>query len=908
MHQYSRSTPRSPTNAPSRSTPARSNNERDGYDPRYEDQQDQSSSEDRSSYSSSMQETRKQNDKVIQVSQNLFKRAALIIVSSRINLAPIIDPETDLPRTSQWFQILMHESDELNDKVQDWRQVDVTLERPRPLIVEIYLDIGELARNQTLAVVDDRGRKWDVCEALRDPKNTSASRSKRERDLQVVLERWTITLDDAPPPSTSQANEPMANVYKKASITMHSLLAYANLLPAYKFVRRTMQDPSTLKALRPMFHIVDDRPSKSSKDALSTSLYPSGGSTCENYRFWPLQTPAGQFKMQVTYRRNCNFVVSDYEALVSAHLLGMDDSAEDSSEDDGAKEETAYRPIGMEAGSLPTDRRWMRDACDTGQAYGSLSTFHHAGHGTGTSPISALRAAREANTDSPTGDSLPQKMPPNHRTSQSSKSSLKSNEGPPPNPRRTSVSFKAGSLSSSPAQGGPLAPSPGTSYTRSSDISKGLAQARNIRPPSQNPSEVAVGSPASGSPKAPPITRYSSSFGHRRSRFSSGGSGSKEEDNSSGRGSGNSSKRGSATLNEGDSGGGSGSSGSAQTDDDNIGDFLKMLEQKKDLKSLHHMDDAMKDASTRRTATALSRYRGMRDSNNQLSESISSSMMHRSSGSSSQRLSGVPPTLVGASVSTSSSPGKPISPHTPHTPAIPSRLSSEPIRPERDASRQRPHRDDTSTSPSNDDSSDTTTRNTGSGAIPIPMSPQAIPIVRRSTSAHHRHRASDAEIEPFDPDPRPASLPLNAIPLEDRELGLNDLFDAQQEPEPSQRSNIASSRKARGSNDVQNRDSDQRRTPSSSTNTPPPPLDNTTPSTPARVQPSTTRPTMRRGGSNSTLSSGRGSTTRFSWRNSGTEDEEPLLFTMSELGRQSQERNRERERDGGLSEDQIWSG
>lgn len=936
MQPYTRSTARSPSTTPSRSNPERTNNPRDDDRSSTYHAYDRAGSEGQARRSSSSHERAKQTDKIIQVTQNLFKRTALIIVSSRVNLRPILDPGSKTPRSSQWFQLLMNESEELNDKIEEWRYADVTAERPRPLVIEIYLDVGELTRNQTLAVVDERGRKWDVCEALQNPKASSATRG-RERDMQIVLERWTIYLDHPPADTSIEATELMANVYKKASITMHSLLAYSNLLPAFKFARRTMQEPATLTALRPLFRIVDSKQSQDSRDTLTTSLYPSGEPTCEKYKFWPLQTPAGQFRVQVAYRKNCNFQVSNYEELVSAHFIGMDEPFDQTTGSETPGREIPYLAAGKEAGSLPADRQWNRNAREANQAYGSLSTFHHAGH-TGTSPISALRAARDRNMQSPTGESFPQKQPPDHRRSTSSKSSLKSNEAPPPNVRRQSVSFqpfKAGSLSSSPAQGGLAGPSPSSSYTRSSDISKGLAQARNIRQPPQIVPEVAVGSPTSGSPKAPPMTRYSSSFGHRRSRFSSGGtSASKEDDNNS---SGSSSKRGSATLTAPEASGGSGSSGSVHTDDDNIGDFLKMLEQKKDLKSFHRMDDAAKDASGRRTASALSRYRGMRDTNAQLSESLSSSvMLHRSSGSSSQRLSGVPPTLVGASVSTSSSPGKPISPHTPHTPAIPSRLSEETsARRYRDSPRLRGG--DTSSSSSHDDSSETTGINLGSGPIPIPpTSPQAVPHARRSSSAHHGHRPS-LTIAPFDP--RPSSLPLTSIAMDDHELGLNDLFDAPHEASSKLGDDNDEAISPRTSRTMRDEELRQRPVPAPVKVSSTAGRSNASTTAKAQASPSASRPSLLRNrGSTSTSSSGRGSLTRFSFgnrpgANSTGDDDEPLLFTMSELNRRSLEemrpsssaherggsrpapdrardrqKDKKKERNSGVGEDMGWSG
>jgi autophagy-related protein 13 len=159
------------------------------------------------------------------------------------------------------------------------------------------------------------------------------------------------------------------------------------------------------------------------------------------------------------------------------------------------------------------------------------------------------------------------------------------------------------------------------------------------------------------------------------------------------------------------------------------------------------------------TAAALARFRGMRDSNAALSDSMSQSMhMHRSSISSSKQLSGVPPMVAGTSISTASSPGKPMSPHTPHTPhtpAIRSRLSSnsvaDDIETDHHSRLPRIHHDP----PLEEHSSAENTRAPSStaGAIDIPTSPRIFnPAYRRSSSAAVRRpivTSDDDEIFPF---------------------------------------------------------------------------------------------------------------------------------------------------------------
>ena len=111
--------------------------------------------------------------------------------------------------------------------------------------------------------------------------------------------------------------------------------------------------------------------------------------------------------------------------------------------------------------------------------------------------------------------------------------------------------------------------------------------------------------------------------------------------------------------------------------------------------------------------------------------------------------------VAGTSVSTASSPGKPISPHTPHTPAIRSRLSSnsvaDDIETDHRARIPRSHHDP----PLEEHSSTENTRGPSStaGAIDIPTSPRIFdPAYRRSSSAAVRRpvvASDDDEIFPF---------------------------------------------------------------------------------------------------------------------------------------------------------------
>lgn len=656
----------------------------------------------------------------------------------------------------------------------EWKTMDAVAGQHPPLCIEIYLDIKGLGHKQSLVIHDEQGKRWDVGEALNVPvESSSRPPSRMGRSTQLVLERWKIQVGDKHSVRPSELNDPLPNVYKKAVVLFRSLYAYLRFVPAYKYYKTIAKQPANHPSLKLNWRISNGDFKSPRPDTLAIPLYPSTESVTETQEFVPSNSPIGPLCISVQYRTNCEFSVDDSESLLSSHFMGLDNTYL----------EHANREAGLVPGSLPVNKMHTQETPDLGQAYGSMSTFHQVGPPTGTSPMSALRAARDMPSSSP-AETPPQKLPPNHRTAQGAKPSLRAADAPPYQ-RRTSVSFqpafKAGSLSSSPAPGPGVPPSPSSSVGRpGSSLGRtpsALNQPRNrtsltalpqaaLRAPSL-PNDTAIASSASSSPKPAPITRYSSSFGHRRSRFSSGGGSKTEDDNlSSGKGSvASSQQRGSDVLNEGEGA----SSGSIKTDDENISDFLKLLEQKKELKSFNRSDNASRDATMRKTTAQLSKYQRLRESHSALSDSVSSSMMlHRSSSSSSRQLSSVPPMVAGTSVSTASSPGKPISPHTPHTPAIPSRLSANSIieyEPRRSRSRSS-HQSrgqealDVQEQSENEDQ--------GTTAIDIPTSPRPWNYARRSSSVAQQNRAMEEEPDLFGL--RSASLPAEEV---DRERDLH---------------------------------------------------------------------------------------------------------------------------------------
>ncbi|KAJ5237292.1 hypothetical protein N7489_007383 [Penicillium chrysogenum] len=695
-----------------------------------------------------------------QIISNYHTKAALIILHSRVALPPSFNKGSESPRVNRWFNVELDDTDVLREPLRPWRTCDATDNRPPPLVIETYLDTKGLTNNQSLVILDENGKRWDVRESLAALQGARAKPYQSEND-EIILERWRIELGESSSRLPADLGSILPTVYKKSIVLFRSLFTYSKFLPAWRFSKRNKklrQSP----ALQIKYRVVDGSVARDdlSLDHLTAPLSEGSEKVVDTYSFGVTESPAGPFSVQVTYRTNCDFRVDDSEALLSSRFMGADDEIFRPS----LPSDDVNRP-NPEIGSVPVERKAVENP-DCTRAYGSLSTFHQVGPTTGASPISTLRAMRDSGAGSPSPTDSPKRLLPPAKVVPSGRAGQIAGEGGSSNfQRRPSVSFqpfKAPPLSASPALAdSPLGMSPRNMSSRiptgtsaDSRVMPPPSSAASARRPTTIASEQAISSSNSASPKPAPISRYSSSFSHRRGRLSAGAN-RLEDDNSSGRASATSSNAqpGSGLLTEA-----TGTSAeSIQADDENISEFLKMLDSKKDLMNSSTSASIQPGPST--TAAALARFRGMRDSNAALSDSMSQSMhMHRSSISSSKQLSGVPPMVAGTSISTASSPGKPMSPHTPHTPhtpAIRSRLSSnsvaDDIETDHHSRLPRIHHDP----PLEEHSSAENTRAPSStaGAIDIPTSPRIFnPAYRRSSSAAVRRpivTSDDDEIFPF---------------------------------------------------------------------------------------------------------------------------------------------------------------
>ncbi|POR32880.1 Autophagy-related protein 13 [Tolypocladium paradoxum] len=841
--------------------------------------------------------------KLDQIVQNFYTKAAVLILDSRMKVK-ITRNANGMRKTNKWYQIATDEIDDFRDELKVWKTCGSLDNLPPPMVIEVYLDTSLLKESQSLVVIDDDGKRWDVMEQLNASGSSSGSNSPglAAKNAEVVLERWRVELKTNGNNPSEDFGPTLPTIYKKAIVFFRTLYTASRLLPAWKFASSGAAK-SSHPALTPRCRIRMSEPPRSSPDPLRQSIDGRADPVTE-YMFGDLDVPVGRLGASVAYRNDCSFRIDDSESLLSSRFMGVDENFfKPSLPQHGDRQR---EPV-AEVGSLRGHRRGT-SLREMNQTYGSLSTFHGDGP-LGTSPISALRAVKHpgSDTSSPpasfpalSGLDAPNSLP--IRPS-SSRAPVRAGDGPG---RRTSVSFqpfKAGSLSASPIPRTLDSESPASTHSLSrpvgfpagsqprnrSSLTAGMPASLRGGPPAAAPETPVVGSPRPAS-----TGRYSSSFTHRRGRLSVGGASKAgdEEQSSSGRQSLASSvaQPGSGLLAEA----GPASSGSLHAEEDDISDFLKALDSKKTLKSFEPAKRG--ESATNRTVAQLSKFHMMRDSNNALGESMTSSMqMHRSSSSSSRQLTSVPGMVAPASASTSTSPGKPVSPHTPHTPAIPSRLSENSIidysTTERIASRGgRPQRP-TVPGPSRE----STITQEGTTAIDIPLSPRLGSYQRRSSSVAQQSRAM---IDDDDTDLAFAAHRSISLGADDREPPtMSTLLGRQTQLERSSTARDSLPTGLQPAAEIQPSDSSEVMQRGSAEDNPP---DGLIPS----VQPSSPFPRRRyaglgAGAAKPTPQSSRGSFTGSLSRLGRADDEsvseEPLVFDLSEMdaqGRRSTEEGR----------------
>lgn len=281
------------------------------------------------------------------------------------------------------FNLEIDDTNAIRESLQTWRAIDLfsssssktSTSRPPPLYLETYLDAADLLPNQSLVILDSRGRRWDALEGL-----YSEYPHLKPGDKKIVLERWKIDLQQQQhPPRLRDDEKELSSVlpalYKKCVTVFRALYSFTRYMPAYSYVRKTgkgkrtpITATSTSAGLRLRWRVREgSQPSSpSSPGPMYEDLCPNliaplyrnshgrGGAGTAGYGyhhygygdtarsptaddeepatstfdFGSTDSPAGSLSISVTYRTNCDFRVDDSEALLSSRFMGVDDDVD----------------------------------------------------------------------------------------------------------------------------------------------------------------------------------------------------------------------------------------------------------------------------------------------------------------------------------------------------------------------------------------------------------------------------------------------------------------------------------------------------------------------------------------------------------------------------------------------------
>ncbi|KAF9923944.1 autophagy protein 13 [Linnemannia zychae] len=230
-------------------------------------------------------------------------------------------------KTSKWFNLELEDLDIYKEDAKFWRAMAIT-ESPPTMLVELYLDTSEMSSNQVLVLLDENNHKNRVDlsgsgTGHHSTTSTPLGHSKSRRN--IILESWSLKLSNTPP---DPVPEPPV-VYKKSIIFFRSLFAYMRLLPAYQLYRRLKKQNHPLRIGFRVNRGQSPEESMLRESEIGIEVPLIEGETrpmLSEYRFGQVETPLGAFSLKVTYRSNCEFQVDESEAVLSSRFIDMDEN------------------------------------------------------------------------------------------------------------------------------------------------------------------------------------------------------------------------------------------------------------------------------------------------------------------------------------------------------------------------------------------------------------------------------------------------------------------------------------------------------------------------------------------------------------------------------------------------------
>ncbi|KAI9597208.1 autophagy-related protein 13-domain-containing protein [Syncephalis fuscata] len=279
-----------------------------------------------------------------QILQNFYLKTAQIITQSRqsgVNASshskdPLRQPSLDTlnststgrpsgqPRkTNKWFNMELEDTDELRDELKLWKATAVlSVTPPPPMIIEVFVDCSDLAPSQIPVLMDgDQGRKAKI-EGISTNSGGHLGFGSHRRST-ILLESWQLTLDT----QASSSLPELPTLYKRCIMFFRALFTYTRLLPSYRLCRRLRRSLGQSIPLHIGYRfttVTSARPDEIQLEMPLTDLEPRP--ITNTHRFETVDTPAGLFTLQVTYRQYCELTVNDPEQLLSSSLVDMEEN------------------------------------------------------------------------------------------------------------------------------------------------------------------------------------------------------------------------------------------------------------------------------------------------------------------------------------------------------------------------------------------------------------------------------------------------------------------------------------------------------------------------------------------------------------------------------------------------------
>lgn len=645
--------------------------------------------------------SKKQTAKLTQVLINFFTKAAQVILDSRANSESQSFNETPFDANT----------DHQNHRINKWFNLHMLSSygaTKEDLKLWKSADVGTIPPMIIETYLDLRQLPANqTLVLLDDQKHPWTVASANGKKQEVVLERWLIEFDQK---MSSQATDELPLIYKQAIILFRTLYGYSRLMPAYKLKKKNMNKLSLGNK------ILDGSQPISSKGriGLSKSIInqPDSPHTTQK-NFTPISTSMGALRISIAYRNHYDFCLHEHEEVLSAQFGKRDEdtrklmSLSPSSSLSSSKDQS---PLSIKEQSLSPEKGLKREPYRVGSREISPTP----------GPISAGTQVGQPSMVQNIPSSLERKVSITSNKSISNASLAAFLR----NPRSSTPSTNA-----VPITGGNSNHPYGSSIPKSVSSSTGHDDVLFSQPDSSNNTP-----------------RFSSSFGSRASRRFS-----------------NTSIRQQTPLSDYFAHGNSVDAAlSGLYVDDDINDFVRMIDSKSDLKlGRSSTDDSIKtrpviESADSSDAAVLRRYQLLKGKHQQLSDSVNASVILQSRQSSRKSSLNSPPGSFDQSqliVSSLQSKLREASPRAtsiePNRPLITSRINSSSLAPSAttsppkaiisniDASNQQPQATRLSSVdsvPLNDSSSSSTTANRANVLPSIKSKPTTTVVTGMATS------------------------------------------------------------------------------------------------------------------------------------------------------------------------------